>query len=216
MPVIGVPDLVAGLGRRPRRRSGAGRAPPASAAGWSASGRRTAAAASSAASSSAVSTSKPRPVALDLEVVDARAAGPGPSGGCSSSACDRGPGQVAQVGQRARSRRCGPARMMLTRSHSRSTSARMWLDSSTVRPLSRNSSTHSWKTDSMIGSSPDVGSSRTQQLDVRGQRRDQGDLLPVALGVAAALLGGVELEALDQLARGAARRGRRAAGRAGR
>src|SRR5680860_1451058 len=29
-----------------------------------------------------------------------------------------------------------PARMMLTRSHSASTSARMWLDSSTVRPLS--------------------------------------------------------------------------------
>ena len=35
----------------------------------------------------------------------------------------------------------GPDRMMLTRSQSRSTSARMWLDSSTVPPRSRKSST---------------------------------------------------------------------------
>ena len=45
--------------------------------------------------------------------------------------------------------------MMLTRSQSRSTSARMWLESSTVRPRSRKSSTHSWKTDSISGSRPD-------------------------------------------------------------
>ena len=38
-----------------------------------------------------------------------------------------------------------------------------------------------------------------QQLDVAGQGGDQRDLLPVALGVGAPLLGGVELEALEQL-----------------
>ena len=38
-----------------------------------------------------------------------------------------------------------------------------------------------------------------QQLDVGGQRGDQRDLLAVALGVGAALLGRVELEALEQL-----------------
>ena len=49
---------------------------------------------------------------------------------------------------------------MVTRSHSASTSARMWLDSSTVRPSALTSRTQSWKTDSISGSSPDVGSSR--------------------------------------------------------
>jgi len=39
-------------------------------------------------------------------------------------------------------------------------SARMWLDSSTVRPRRRSSSTHSRKTASISGSRPDVGSSR--------------------------------------------------------
>ena len=38
-----------------------------------------------------------------------------------------------------------------------------------------------------------------QQLGVGGQRRDQADLLAVALGVGAGLLGRVELEALEQL-----------------
>ncbi len=51
--------------------------------------------------------------------------------------------------------------MMLTRSHSASTSARMWLDSSTVRsPPATISRTVSWNTVSMSGSSPEVGSSR--------------------------------------------------------
>ena len=38
-----------------------------------------------------------------------------------------------------------------------------------------------------------------EQLDVGGQGGDEGDLLPVALGVGPALLRRVELEALDQL-----------------
>ena len=55
-----------------------------------------------------------------------------------------------------------------------------------------------------------------EQRHVAGQRRDEGDLLPVALGVGLALLGRVELEALDEPACGGPRRCRRAAGRAGR
>jgi hypothetical protein len=51
---------------------------------------------------------------------------------------------------------------MLTRSHRASTSARMWLDSSTVRsPAAVSSRTLSWKTASISGSSPEVGSSST-------------------------------------------------------
>ena len=53
-----------------------------------------------------------------------------------------------------------PARMIVTRSHSASTSARMWLESRTVRPAARASSMHAWKTASISGSSPEVGSSR--------------------------------------------------------
>ena len=54
-----------------------------------------------------------------------------------------------------------PARMIVTRSHSFSTSARMWLESSTVRPCSRISSMQDWKTASFSGSRPEVGSSST-------------------------------------------------------
>ena len=52
-----------------------------------------------------------------------------------------------------------PALMMVTRSHSASTSARMWLDNRTLRPSSRSSRTTSWNTISINGSRPDVGSS---------------------------------------------------------
>ena len=52
-----------------------------------------------------------------------------------------------------------PARRMLTRSQSASTSARMWLESSTVRPATAYSRTHSVNTASISGSSPEVGSS---------------------------------------------------------
>ena len=48
---------------------------------------------------------------------------------------------------------------MLTRSHSASTSARMWLESSTVPPAAAVSATHRWNSASINGSSPDVGSS---------------------------------------------------------
>ena len=45
-----------------------------------------------------------------------------------------------------------------------------------------------WKTASISGSRPAVGSSSSEQLGVGGERRDQRDLLAVALGVRAALL----------------------------
>ena len=52
-----------------------------------------------------------------------------------------------------------PCRMMLTRSHRASTSDRMWLLSSTVRPSARNASMWSRNVASISGSSPAVGSS---------------------------------------------------------
>jgi hypothetical protein len=55
----------------------------------------------------------------------------------------------------------------------------MWLDSSTVRPARR-----------LV---------EQQQLDVGRQPGDERDLLPVALGIGAALLGRVQVEALEQL-----------------
>ena len=54
-----------------------------------------------------------------------------------------------------------PARTMLTRSQAFSTSLRMWLDSSTVRPSAFRAVSSLWKTSSMSGSSPAVGSSST-------------------------------------------------------
>lgn len=53
-----------------------------------------------------------------------------------------------------------PARMIETRSHSSSTSERMWLDSSTVAPAARTLATSSRNATSMRGSSPLIGSSR--------------------------------------------------------
>ena len=90
-----------------------------------------------------------------------------------------------------------PARMMLMRSHSLSTSDRMWLDSRIVRPWSLSSRAMSENTASMSGSRPAVGSS-SRNTSARRQGCDERDLLPVALGVAAALLGRVEVEALEQ------------------
>ncbi len=93
-----------------------------------------------------------------------------------------------------------PSRMMVTRSQSASTSARMWLDSRTVRPSRCCSSRITWrKTSSISGSRPGGRLVEDEQLDVGGERGDEGDLLPVALGVGPALLARVEVEALQQL-----------------
>src|SRR5664280_2516537 len=72
---------------------------------------------------------------------------------------DRCSGQVPKLIEGA-ALLCAPARMMLTRSHSDSTSARIWLDSNTVRPSALTSRMQSWNTASISGSRPDVGSSR--------------------------------------------------------
>lgn len=52
-----------------------------------------------------------------------------------------------------------PARMIVTRWHSASVSARMWLDSNTVAPRRLASATHCWNTFSINGSRPLLGSS---------------------------------------------------------
>ena len=91
-----------------------------------------------------------------------------------------------------------PARMIVTRSQSASTSLRMWLDSSTVVPLCRSSSMASRNAASISGSRPDVGSSRMSSSAPGRERRDQRHLLPVALGVGAGLAGRVEVEPLQE------------------
>ena len=106
-----------------------------------------------------MSTSKRARVALDVRGRGRRRARRGRSAAARSrrrSTC--GSGGAGRPACRSRPR--GPARMIVTRSHSASTSARMWLDSSTVVPAARRSSTHARNTSSMSGSSPDVGSSR--------------------------------------------------------
>ena len=56
-----------------------------------------------------------------------------------------------------------PARMIVTRWHSRSVSARMWLDSRTVVPRPAASATHCWKMFSINGSRPLLGSSSSNR-----------------------------------------------------
>ena len=141
------------------------------------------------------------PVALDQQVVD-----PG-----QRRQSVRRPDSSAVTVVRVRWRRSArvpvstvrPARMMLTRSQSASTSVRMWLESSTVRPRSR-SRTHSLE--DLLHQRVEARGRlvEDQQLDVGGERGDEGDLLAVALRVGAALLRRVEVEALDQVGRAGA------------
>ena len=93
-----------------------------------------------------------------------------------------------------------PARMIVTRSHSASTSDEdvAGEQHGAARARAR-SATHARKTSSISGSRPEVGSSRISSSTSDAKRGDQRDLLPVALGVRAALLRRVELEALQQL-----------------
>ena len=106
---------------------------------------------------------------------------------------------MPQLGQRA-GLDGRPARMMLTRSHSLSTSARMWLETAPCAPVAE-------VVDALLEDrlhqrvQPGGGLVEDEELGVAGERRDEGDLLAVALGVGPALLGRVELEALQQVAR---------------
>ena len=108
-------------------------------------------------------------------------------------------GQVAQLVERSRLGG-SPARMIVTRSHSASTSARMWLDSSTVRPAVAQLADDVLEDD--LHQRVETGGRLVQEveLDVGGERRDERHLLPVALRVGADLLGRVELEPLQQRA----------------
>ena len=91
-----------------------------------------------------------------------------------------------------------PARTIVTRSQSASTSESTWLDRRTVLPAAC-ASAHALLED---GGHERVEARRRfvqqVQLGVGGEGRDQCDLLAVALGVGAALLGRIEPEPLDQ------------------
>src|SRR5690625_6589208 len=63
--------------------------------------------------------------------------------------------------------------MMVTVSHSFSTSARMWLDSSTVRPRSFRARTSSVNIASIRGSRPEVGSSMLYRSTSRDRRSEE-------------------------------------------
>ena len=91
--------------------------------------------------------------------------------------------------------------MMLTRSASASTSARMWLDSSTVRPSSRARRTCSVKTTSMSGSSPEVGSSRTSSSAREARAATRATFCRLPLEYARAFLVGSRAKASSSCAR---------------
>ena len=110
-----------------------------------------------------------------------------------------------------------PSRMIVTRSASCSTSLRMWLDSSTVVPCGL--VLGQALVEDLLHERVEAGGGLVQdeQVGRGGERGDQGDLLPVALGVGPALLGRVELEPLEQRRRaGPGRGGPRASAAAGR
>ena len=92
-----------------------------------------------------------------------------------------------------------PRRMMLTRSARASTSERMWLDSKHRRALLAAFADHALEQLLHQGVEPRGRLIEDDQLDVAGQRRDERDLLPVALGVVPCPLGRIEVEAFDQV-----------------
>lgn len=79
------------------------------------------------------------------------------------------------------------------------TSVKMWLESSTLRPSVAASRMQEVKTCSIQRVQARGLLIEQQQLCPRGQRGDQDDLLAVALGIAAGLLGGIKVEAFRQL-----------------
>ena len=105
-----------------------------------------------------MSTSQLHPRAVDAQVVHAGQVGQ--AGGAA--------GQLGVTDVRCRWRSSAsvpvstvrPSRMIVTRSHSASTSARMWLDSSTVRPASRSlGDALAGRPPPSAGRGPEVGSS---------------------------------------------------------
>ena len=92
-----------------------------------------------------------------------------------------------------------PARRMPTRSQSASTSLRMCEERNTVWPRSRASRMHLPERLLHQRIEPARRLVQDEQVGAGHQRGDQDDLLPVALGVGADLLGGIELEPRDQL-----------------
>src|SRR5439155_19499693 len=71
--------------------------------------------------------------------------------------------------------------------------------SSTVRPWALTSRMQSWKTASIKGSRPDVGSSRSRSSASEASAATRPTFWRFPLGVHARLLGRIELEALEKL-----------------
>ena len=155
VPVIAAAPPTGSRSRGRRR----GTAPPGSAACWSGRVRRPGSAPRARPGSPSGSTVQLTVLPVDGDVVHARRrrSGRAPV-----------PDTSARTWLRRRWRRSAsvpvstvrPSRMIVTRSASRSTSLRMWLERSTVAPAAVRSATHSLKTSSISGSSPEVGSSR--------------------------------------------------------
>lgn len=89
---------------------------------------------------------------------------------------------------------------MPTRSARTSTSGKTWLDSNTVAPPSRTSRTRSLNACWSRGSSPGAGLVEQEQLRPAHERLHQTHLAAVAGAQLASRAGGIELEALEELA----------------
>ena len=141
-----------------RRRSSPGTAPRGSAAGSRGSSRRRVPSRRSSSLEAGGLDLAAQHVVLHAQVVT-----PGRSGQAGRLAGELGRDRDARARWRRSARAplstTRPPRMIVTRSHTASTSARMWLESSTVRPSSRSSAMHSRNAASISGSRPDVGSS---------------------------------------------------------
>ena len=175
--------------------------------------RRTAVSERSTASSLSVSTWRRTRRPATSQVVHAGQARQ-PVGRAREFGGDARTGQVAQLGERAGLHRPAPA------DDAHPVAERLDLAEDVRRraaPCGRYRApprTQRWKTSSISGSSPEVGSSRISSVHVGGERGDQGDLLAVALGVGAALLVGSSSKRSTQVgAPGRSIQAARAAGR---
>ena len=200
--------------RRRRRRSGAGTAPRASAGGSSSVRHAEPVSCRSASSRRLVSTSKRARVPSTC-----RSWTPGSASSPSAAARSRrrsGARQVAQVGERAGLDRAPGADDR--HAVARAPRPRRGCGSTAAPCGPRRGARRDARAEDLLHQRVEPGRRlvEDQQLDVGRQRGDERDLLAVALGVRAALLGRVELEALEQVGAAPRIETRRAAGRAGR
>ena len=181
---------------RPRRRSGAGRSPRATARGCRA--RRTGCPARAAISGPTLPVTSTRSALAPALVERARPAAPAASAPAPSKVTSTVWALRWRSSASVPSSTSRPSRRMPTRSQSASTSLRMCEERKTVWPRSlglvdRVAERHLHQRVEAAGRLVEE-----QQVGAARERRDQLHLLAVALRQRAHLLGGVELEALDQ------------------